>query len=220
MHPILPLHAAAGARQGSVRGVSGLTTTEKAFNCLNALGSIGFACERPLARAHRLQQCTALAAPHAISAASALLQPCFSLNSRPLPLTCCPRVPVPSARLRIQRADRNYRHDASAAIGCGPDEARHQRLPHSGRLFLPRRGVYRWARDAGVSQRHYAPAIRCKPWLLLAPAPTCRMRRHGNTHIQPHAAAPCTAQGTPAWVTQPLPSSSAALQVRAWLVLQ
>lgn len=33
----------AGARQGSVRGVSGLTTTEKAFNCLNALGSIGFA---------------------------------------------------------------------------------------------------------------------------------------------------------------------------------
>lgn len=39
--------AAAGAGQGSVQGVSGLSTAEKAFNCLNALGSIGFACEPP-----------------------------------------------------------------------------------------------------------------------------------------------------------------------------
>lgn len=37
--------AYASAGLGSVAGTTGLSATDKAFNCLNALGSIGFACE-------------------------------------------------------------------------------------------------------------------------------------------------------------------------------
>lgn len=74
----------ADAGQGSVQGTTGLSPIDKAFACLNALGSIGFACEpqrAPPANGH-------LACGRPVPAAELSATWLCPLDS--LPQTACP----------------------------------------------------------------------------------------------------------------------------------
>lgn len=128
-----PASLAAGAGQGSVRGVTGLSTTEKAFNCLNALGSIGFACELAARSLRRMGLPCALGARLPLRRACSLPLPSHHLRTSHLPHTHPPlpdsvsnvlieitdtmRQP-PSAVAQMRRAV-NVALSVAAAFYCG-----------------------------------------------------------------------------------------------------